>query len=107
MHKENTKVDSSVEEIGTVNKSTSTASKDIRDLLSKGMRCSKKTGHSITDDAPCSSSSFIAQEDDVIDLTSDTACPICGFTSLNADILSTHIDECLVKFSSKQDSEFL
>lgn len=115
LYKENTEVDrSSVKKIGTVNKSTSssktlTASKDIRDLFSKGMKCIKKTGHSITDDVPCSSSSLIAQEDkdDVIDLTSDTACPICRFTSLSADILSTHIDECLVKFSTKQDPEFL
>ena len=112
LYKENTKVvSSSVKEIGTVNKSPSktSASQDIRDLFSKGVKCSKKTGHSITDGVPCSSSTFTAQEDkdDIIDLTNDTACPICGFTSLNADMLSTHINECLVQFSTKQDSEFL
>ena len=81
--------------------SVSTASKDIRDLFSKGTKCSKKTGHYITDNVPCSSSSIISQEDeDVVDLTGDNACPICGFTSLNADLLSTHINECLLKFAS-------
>ena len=111
LYKDITKVDKrSVKEIGTVNKSsvspsktsTSTASKDIRDLFSKGTKCSRKSGHSITEDVPCSSSSIIPQEDeeDIVDLTSDNACPICGFTSLNADLLSTHINECLVKFAS-------
>ena len=80
-----------------------TSSKDIRDLLRKGTKYSKATTNSIKDSGPCSSSSIVVQDpgdEDVIDLTSDNACPICGFTSQRADRLSTHIDECLVTFAS-------
>lgn len=78
-----------------------TASKDIRNLLSKATKCNK-TSNPVTDSTPCSSSSIIQeQDDDVIDLTNDNACcPICGFTSIKADLLSVHINECLNRFAS-------
>ena len=94
----------SIKEITTTNKNSkspskpTSASKDIRDLFNKG---TKRTTSSFTiDNAPCSSSS-ISQGEDVIDLTADdNACPICGFTSSKADLLSMHVNECLDRFAS-------
>ena len=104
-HKEIPKVDrKSIKEITTANKNSASpskpiatsANKDIRDLFSKG---TKRTSSFITDNVPCSSSS-ISQGEDVIDLTDDDACPICGFTSSKADLLSMHVNECLDRFAS-------
>ena len=78
-----------------------TASKDIRVLFSTGTKHGKASG--ITNDMPCSSSSILKQEqcnEEVIDLTDDDTCPICGFTSPNADLLSIHVNECLDRFAS-------
>ena len=101
--KEITKVNKrSVTKISSVNRSIASSSKtkppgnDIRDLL-----CKKESNDSVSDNVPCSSTTIISQQDeDVIDLTDDNACPICGFTSIKADVLSTHINKCLVTFAS-------
>lgn len=102
-HKEIAKVDrSSIKEITTTNRNSTspsklmTASKDIRDLYNKGTKCTSF----ITDSAPCSSSSTVSHDEDIIDLTDDKACPICGFTSPKPDLLSMHINECLDRFAS-------
>ena len=99
--KETTKVNKrSATKISTVNRSlvssskTKPAGKDIRDLL-----CKKESHNFVSDNVQCSSTTS-QQDEDVIDLTDDNACPICGFTSIKADILSTHINKCLVMFAS-------
>lgn len=103
-YKELTKIDKSftLNKHSTSPSKTTTANKDISGSLIKGSMFSKTTRISTSDSLPCSSSSTIIQEqcDDVIDLTDDHACPICGFTSQKADLLSTHINECLIRFTS-------